>query len=49
MSSTLEVIANVTIENSSYEKLLGVTIDSKLKLDKHAENSCKTSKIHGFI
>ena len=53
-------IANVAIKNSTYKKLLGVTTDNKLKLDKHVENicqrasqqeikcSCKTSKLHRF-
>ena len=51
-------IANVTIKSSTSKKLLGVTIDNKLKSEKHVENicqkasrkqcSCKISKVHGF-
>ena len=53
-------IANVAIKSSTYKKLLGVTTDNKLKLDKHVENICqrasqqeikcsfKTSKLHRF-
>ena len=31
-------IANATIQSSISKKLLGVTIDNKLKFDKHVEN-----------
>ena len=34
-------IANVTIKSSTSKKLLGVTIDNKLKFDKHVENICQ--------
>ena len=34
-------IANVTIKSYISKKLLGVTIDSKLKFDKHVENICR--------
>ena len=34
-------IANVTIKSSTSKILLGVTIDNKLKFDKHAENICQ--------
>ena len=34
-------IANVTIKGSTSKKLLGVTIDKKLKFDKHVENICQ--------
>ena len=43
MSSREDVniqIANVTIKSSTSKKLLGVTIDNKLKFDKHLENIC---------
>ena len=33
-------IANATINSSTSKKLLGVTIDNKLKFDKHLENIC---------
>ena len=36
-------IANVTIKSSTSKKLLGVTIDSKLKFDKHVESICQKS------
>ena len=32
-------IANVTIKSSTSKKLLGVTIDNKLKFNKHVENN----------
>ena len=34
-------IGNIIIKNSKFVKLLGVTIDSKLKFDKHVNNICK--------
>ena len=34
-------IANVTIKSSTSKKLLGVTIENKLKFDKHVENICQ--------
>ena len=34
-------IANVTIKSSTSKKLLGVTVDNKLKFDKHVENVCQ--------
>ena len=49
MPSTLELtwedaniqIANVTIKSSTSKKLSEVTIDNKLKFDKHIENICQ--------
>ena len=34
-------ISNVTIKISSSKKLLGVTNDNKLNLEKHVENICQ--------
>ena len=34
-------IANATIKSFTSKKLLGVTIDNKLKFDKHVENICQ--------
>ena len=34
-------IANVTTKSSTSKKLLGVTIDNKLKSEKHVENICQ--------
>ena len=34
-------ITNATVKSSTSKKLLGVTIDSKLKFDKHFENICQ--------
>ena len=38
------------ISNSNYEKLLGVTIDNKLKFDKHVSGLCKkaSQKLHAL-
>ena len=38
-------IANVTIKSFTFKKLLGVTMDNKLKFDNHVKNICqKTSR-----
>ena len=37
------------ISNSNYEKLLGVTIDNKLKFDKHVLGRCKKAIMNAFI
>ena len=34
---------DITLKHSSHEKGLGVTIDTKLSLDKHIINICKTA------
>ena len=44
-------IANVTIKTSTSKKLLGVTVDNKLKFDKHFENICQKAsrKLNAFV
>ena len=34
---------DITLEHSSHEKKLGVTIDSKLSINEHIINICKTA------
>ena len=43
-------IGNVTIKSSTCEKLLGIKIDNKLRLNAHSEDLCKKSsrKIHAL-
>ena len=43
-------IANATIKSYSAEKILGITVDNKLKFDAHVENLCKTAsrKLNAF-
>ena len=43
-------IVNVTIKSSTSKKLLGVTLDNKLKFDKHFESICQKAsrKLNAF-
>ena len=43
-------IGNSTIDESDYEKLLGVTFDKKLSFRKHVEELCKKAnqKLHAL-
>ena len=49
--STVKInIAENEINNNEYQKLLGVTIDSKMKFEKHVSNLCKkaSQKLHAL-
>ena len=40
----LDLLCNdITLKQSSYEKMLGVTIDNKLSFNEHIINICKTA------
>ena len=43
-------VGNMSIENSKYQKLLGIEIDNKLNFNMHVVNLCKkvSRKIHAL-